>query len=340
MGLERQPSEAPGGRAIAALPASSDPNGTGGGISREDVRWGYRLFLDREPGPLDDVAAKLATFRSTRELRAAFLNSPEYAYSNPGGVNFVPATGTVIAELPGDLRLFLDLADRVIGMNILEGGYELEEVEYIRSCIAPGDHVLDIGANIGYFTVLMASWVGQAGSVVAFEPAPANLRLLTRSIAENGFDERVRVFSGVVADDTGEADLLSVDVRYGFNSGGAFIAGDSAPTPLEHRRTRVKKTKLDALEMPRPVSFIKMDIEGAEALALRGAKELLTADRPRVLAEINPEQLLKVSGASAEELIADMASIGFECRRLEAGRPGGVIRTIDSMVNVVFLPLR
>ncbi len=84
-------------------------------------------------------------------------------------MNFVPATGTVITELPGDLRLFVDLADRVIGMNILRGAYELEEVEFIRSCIGPGDHVLDIGANIGYFTILMANWVGEEGSVVAFD---------------------------------------------------------------------------------------------------------------------------------------------------------------------------
>ncbi len=150
--------------------------------------------------------------------------------------------------------------------------------------------------------------------------------------------DRVRVIPGAVADEAGETDLLSVDVRYAFNSGGAFIASSGSPTPLEHRRTRVTKVQLDALDMPRPISFIKLDIEGAEGLALRGAKELLLADRPRVLAEINPEQLLKVSGQNAGGLIAEMAGLGFECRRLEKGRPGERLRTADSLINVVFLP--
>ncbi len=327
-----------GGSAVNAPATPSGVSGSADGVSREHVRWAYRLFLDREPGPQDDVAGKLAIFKSTRELRVAFLNSPEYSYSNPGGATFVPASGTVITELPGNLRLFVDLADRVIGMNILLGNYELGEVEFIRSCIAPGDHVLDIGANIGYFTILMAGWVGQEGSVVAIEPVPANLALLARSIAENGFEDRVRVIPNVVAAEGGEADLLSVDVRYAFNSGGAYIVGAAAPTPPDHQRTRVKKIRLDALTMPRPVSFIKIDVEGAEALALRGAKELLRTDRPRVLAEINPEQLLKVSGTNAEAWIAEMAELGFECRRLERGRPGERIRTTESLVNVVFLP--
>ncbi len=320
--------------AVAAAQAIFDTHG----LSHDDVHWGYRLFLDREPGPLDDVAAKASTFRSTRELRAAFLNSPEYSLLNPGGSGFVPIAGRVITELPGDLRLYVDLADRVIGMNILHGIYELEEAEFVRSLLAPGDHVLDVGANIGYFSVQMASWVGQEGSVVAFEPVPANLALLTRSIAENGFENRIRVVPGVVANEAGETDLLTVDVRHGFNSGGAFIVGEGGATPFEHRRIRVTKIPLDGFEMPRPVSFIKLDVEGAEGLALRGARQLLQADRPTILAEINPGQLLKVSGLSAEELIAEMSGLGFVCRRLENGEPGERIRATDSMVNVVFAP--
>ncbi len=280
-----------GGRGKWRLPLTAPPSDlkeTAGGISREHVLWSYRLFLDREASPQDDVDAKLGIFSTARELRAAFLNSPEYAHSNPGGVGFVPTTGTVITELPGNLRLFLDLADRVIGMNILRGNYELEEVEFVRSCVASGDHVLDVGANIGYFTILMASWVGEAGTVLAFEPVPANLDLLRRSIAENRFEDRVRVIPNAVADAPGEADILSVDVRYAFNSGGAFIVKEEASTPLDHRRIRVAKTQLDTLEMARPVSFIKLDVEGAEGLALRGARDLLRADRPTVACRDQP----------------------------------------------------
>ena len=307
-------------------------------LSRDHVLWAYRLLLDREAGPQDDVEGKLEVVRSTRDLRATFLSSPEYAHKNPTGAGFIPTTGTAIAVLPGELRLFLDLADRMIGINVLQGNYELEEVAFARTCIAPGDHVLDIGANIGYFTILMADWVGNSGSVVAFEPVPANLQLLGRSIAENGFEERIRVVPSLVSDVSGEADVLSADVRYAFNSGGAYIAGEAEPTPLDHRRLRVAKTRLDGFAMPRPVSFIKLDVEGAEGLALRGARDLLRTDRPRVLAEINPDQLLKVSGTTAADLMAEMDALGFECRVLENGDLGPRIRSAEKLVNVLFLP--
>lgn len=310
------------------------------GLSRNHILWAYRLLLDREAGPLDDVDGKLAVVRSTGDLRAAFLASPEYEARNPAGAGFIPPSGRAIAEIPGDLRLFVDLADRMIGVNILRGNYELEEIAYARACVAPGDHVLDIGANIGYFTVQMASWVGAAGSVVAFEPVPANLELLRRSIAENGFEERVRVVPAVVADTAGEAHLLSADVRHAFNSGGSHIVDAQVPTPRDHQRLRVTQVALDRLELPRPVSFIKIDAEGAEALALSGARELLRVDRPRVLAEINPALLRSVSGMSAAEWIAAMAELGFECRVLKRGRPGKRILATEELVNVVFLPLR
>lgn len=103
------------------------------GLSREHILWAYRLLLDREAGPLDDVDGKLAVARSTADLRASFLASPEYARGNPDGAGFVPSRGVAIAELPGDLRLFVNLADPMIGINILLGNYELAGVSR-RSC--------------------------------------------------------------------------------------------------------------------------------------------------------------------------------------------------------------
>ncbi len=310
------------------------------GLSRDHILWAYRLLLDREAGPLDDVDAKLAVLRSTRDLRTAFLASPEYTRFNPAGAGFIPQTGRAIAELPENLRLFVDLADRMIGINILQGSYEREEIAFARTCVDEGDQVLDIGANIGFFTVQLANWVGESGSVVAFEPVPANLELLRKSIAENRFEARVRVVPAVVADEEGEAELLSVDVRYAHNSGGSHIVAAEAPTPRDHRRLQVAKVHLDGLEIPRPVSFIKIDAEGAEGLALRGARKLLANDRPTVLAELNPAALLKVSAWSAAELIRWMDALGFECRVLEAGQPGERICATETLINVVFCPRR
>lgn len=310
------------------------------GITREHLIWAYRLFLDRDAGPLDDLEGKIAVVRSTGDLRAAFLGSPEYEKRNLAGVGFIPPAGRAIAELPGDLRLFVDLADRMVGINILRGRYEVEETSYVRRCVAAGDHVLDIGANIGYFTIQMADWVGSTGSVVAFEPVPANLELLRKSVTENGFEERVQIVEAVAADSMGEAEILTVPVRHSFNSGGAHIVRSASKTPIDHQNLRVRQVQIDRHPMPRPVSFMKVDAEGAEALVLRGARELLLSDRPLVLAEINPDLLQRVSGIGAEVWIAEMAQLGFECRLLKSDRPGKRIRSVEGIANVVFMPVK
>jgi len=301
------------------------------------VEWGYRLFLDREPGDGDDVDAKRQVFGTTQELRTAFLSAPEYAGKNPGGASFVPQAGVVIAEMEGGLRLFVDLADRAIGLNVVAGTYEPEEVAFARTQIRAGDSVVDVGANIGYFTVLMANWVGRAGSVVALEPIPSNLRLLERSVNENGFAGRVRVIRAAAADARGTAQILSVDTRYGFNSGGACFWPAEIPVPEHHSLIETNRVRIDDLSIPRPVAFVKMDIEGAEGLAIRGARELLGTDRPVVLMEMNPEQLKRVSELSPAALIGEMEGLGFVCRRLADGLPGERVRDLDALCNVVFI---
>jgi len=307
-------------------------------LSREHVVWGYRLFLDREPGPLDDVEAKLQVFASSRDLRVAFLSSPEYELRNPGGATFVPSNGIVITEIEPGLRLHVDLADRAIGLGILAGVYEVGECQFARSRIRPGDNVLDVGANIGYFAMLMARWVGERGSVVAFEPVPENVALLERSIDENSFGGRVRVVRAALADEVGEARLLTVPARYGFNSGGAHLWAEEDPVPEHHSVIPVPRARLDSFDLRRPISFVKMDIEGAEGLALRGASELLSADRPTVLLEINPELLRKVSGETPAALIRRMQALGFECRRLEGEQLADRLEDVSGLCNVVFEP--
>ena len=78
----------------------------------------------------------------------------------------------VIKEIAADLRLWIDLSDHAIGINILRGRYELNELDFIRHTVRPGQHVVDCGAHIGYFAMHLADAVGPTGSVSAFEPFP------------------------------------------------------------------------------------------------------------------------------------------------------------------------
>ena len=162
-----------------------------GGLSREHVIWAYRLLLDRDPENEDVIGPKLAGSQTTAELRHHLITSAEFREKNPDFAH-TNDSAVVIKEVAPGVRLFIDLSDHVIGLNILRGQYEQDEIRFVRGLLKAGDSAIDVGGHIGFFAMQMAAAVGAEGRVYAFEPLDANADLLERSIAENGFGERVR----------------------------------------------------------------------------------------------------------------------------------------------------
>jgi FkbM family methyltransferase len=308
------------------------------GLTPEHVEWGYRLLLDREPENRRVLEEKLAWCRTTRDLRADFLSSAEYRAQNRDlALQNEPCV--VIKELAGGLRLFVDLSDYVIGIAIIRGEYERPELEFVRRTLASGATAVDLGANVGRFTVEMAQIVGSAGRVFAFEPVPRSADLLARSIDENGFADRV-VLERAAAGDTDGSVAVAL-LRDGLTSGGAYVTTADRPPPPEHELFRVKMLRLDDYPLRRPVAFIKADVEGAEPRCMRGAADVLTRDRPVILSEIHAAQMRAVSSCTPLEFIAEMRERGYECRTLEDGRPARVSdgRGLAPVQSVVFLPV-
>ena len=302
-----------------------------GGLTREHVVWAYRLLLDRDPESEDVIGPKLAGSRDTRELRNHLITSAEYREKNPDFAHTNDRT-VVIAELEGGVRLFVDLSDHVIGLNIVRGGYEREEIAYVRSVLRPGDHAIDIGAHIGYFTVQMAAMVGGDGRVVAFEPLDSNADLLERSIRENGFGQRVLLYRGAAAAANGEATLTFPPET--LNSGGAYVLRPGTAPLHGNLVAPVRTFALDGIELPHPIRFIKMD--APEPLVIRGAEQLLRADRPIVLSELHPTQLERAAGTSAEGYLAQMRALGYRARTI-AGE--AIDRAPDrALASVLFVP--
>ena len=165
---------------------------TPGGLTRDHVIWAYRLLLDRDPENEDVIGPKLAGSRDTAELRHHLITSAEFREKNPDFAHTNDST-VVIKEIAPGVRLFIDLSDHVIGLNILRGRYEQDEIRFVRGVLKPGDSAIDVGGHIGFFTMQMAAAVGPDGRVYAFEPLDANADLLERSIAENRFGDRVRL---------------------------------------------------------------------------------------------------------------------------------------------------
>jgi FkbM family methyltransferase len=305
-------------------------------LSRDTVAWAYRILLDREPESEDVLLPKMRAYSTTRELRHDMVTSDEYQEKNR---DFAHSNerNLVVKEIAPGLRLWVDLADHAIGLNIIRGRYELNELDFVRRTVRPGDHVVDCGAHIGYFAMHLADAVGPAGSVTAFEPFAANAECLARSIAENRFESRMRLERAAVGAAGGTLPL--VYAANTINSGGAFLQGRGS-VPAGHETATVPVVALDALEIRRPVAFIKADIEGAEPLAFRGADRLLREDRPVVLSELHPLQLERVSGVSPAAFIAEMRGRGYRCHLLGAGVAGTEIDDAPSngVTSVVFLP--
>ncbi len=138
-------------------------------LSRDTVAWAYRILLDRDAESDDVLLPKMRAYNTTRELRHDMVTSDEYHEKNR---DFAHSNerNLVIKEIAEDLRLWIDLSDHAIGINILRGRYELNELDFIRHTVQPGQHVVDCGAHIGYFAMHLAQAVGPTGSVTAFEP--------------------------------------------------------------------------------------------------------------------------------------------------------------------------
>jgi FkbM family methyltransferase len=285
-----------------------------GGLTRDHVVWAYRLLLDRDPESEDAIGAKLAGSRDTKELRSHLMTSAEFQEKNRDYAHTNDRT-VVIKELEGGVRLFVDLSDHVIGLNIVRGQYETAEVHRVRILLKPGDTAIDVGAHIGFFTMQMAAAVGATGRVYAFEPFDANAELLERSVAENRFEDRVVFRRAAVGAADGSA-TLTFPVET-LNSGGAYLLRDGTAPLAGNLRKTVPLVALDRLALRRPVRFIKMDVEGAEPLVVNGAERLLREDRPVILSELHATQLERASGATVDDFLDRMRALGYHAQTID-----------------------
>lgn len=182
--------------------------------------------------------------------------------------------------------------------------FEPYETLLIRREIRPGDVVLDIGANIGYYTIQLGRLVGPLGKVIAFEPDVDNFQLLEQNVRANGFTN-IELVNAAVADWCGRSPLH----RSPNNPGDHRLFN-----PEETRDTvDVEVTTLDAFfqRRDRRVDFIKMDIQGAELHAIHGARGVIAANPfLKLICEFWPGGL-KMAGSDPQSLLAELRRLGF-----------------------------
>src|SRR5262245_49887087 len=168
---------------------------------------------------------------------------------------------------------------------MLEGERFVLERQLVRRLVQPGMHAVDVGANIGYYLLLLARAVGPDGKVSCFEPDPENLVELERNVRLNGL-ANVRIHPAAVG-----AENRTVELQGGINS--AIAPGGELCVPL---------VSLDSA-VTRPVDFLKIDVEGYEGYVLAGARQILTQDRPNLFLEIHSRQL--ASPLTVDEMLRE-----------------------------------
>lgn len=230
-------------------------------------------------------------------------------------------------ELPADQGVYAQI--------FTLGEFEAAQSKAVRGLLRPGDLAVDVGANIGWFTVLMAACVEPNGEVWAIEPMPPVLHALERNISLNP-ELAVKLVPLAVGAEEGE---LELHLFQGLSHGHASA---STLGRIDYEKFRVPVRSLDGLlDRERTPAFVKIDVEGSELEVLNGANRLLGADRPPIwMLEVNYETS-RAFGYRPVELIEHFqGSGGYELYRVtEAGLvPEHEPAAAPDGVNWVFVP--
>lgn len=187
------------------------------------------------------------------------------------------------------LELEIDSSDRSMNASLLNGTYEEDELKFLKSTLQPGWIVLDVGANIGIYSALASKLVGPKGKIFAFEPLKELHQILEKNLAKNQC-LNVTLIKKAVGETSGQT-VIYVDQNRGSSS---TLVETSRPFEVP----RISLNEFCQENQIKP-NFIKIDIEGAELSALRGANRL---EHTLVMFEYNP-LLLKKIGHNPEDII-------------------------------------
>jgi len=202
------------------------------------------------------------------------------------------------------------------------GTYEVELQQAVSELLMPGMCIYDVGANIGYVTLLLTRAAGEKGRVVAFEALPANVARLEQHIALNHLTARVTVVAGAVVDQSGPVHFL---VHPSTSMGKAVGSAGREKMDDYVKEIEVAGLSLDGYVFEQgnpPPQAIKMDIEGGEVLAIKGMEHILEEVRPLLLVELHGHE-------AARAVWEGLARHKYTVHRMQPGYPQ--VHSVDQL---------
>jgi FkbM family methyltransferase len=228
---------------------------------------------------------------------ARFGRPPVHLFGTSLGTYYLPS------DAPNDIIILRMKAGQV---------FEAEIVDALRPFVEVGSAVVDVGSNLGQMALLFSEMVGENGLVYAIEADPYIYSILCKNVAVNN-RANVRTINGAAYD---HADDTVLYPEQDFKELGSYGSYGVDPTAKEGRPIRT--LTIDGLKLDRHISVIKVDIQGCDLIAMRGARETIAKHKPTIIFEFE-EEFQKRFGTSFEQYMAFVESIGYRTARIING---------------------
>lgn len=204
-----------------------------------------------------------------------------------------PSGITPVQVAAGPLKGILLSLDLQSEKDYWLGTYETELLQVLKQWVRPGQTVYDIGANVGYLSMILSRWVGSAGVVHAFEALPKNVDRFRNHVEANDLPGQINIHAFAITDQRGMSDF------YVHDSTAMGKAAGSAGRDIQYNSTLdLPSISIDAFifeDHNPPPDLIKIDIEGGEVLAFPGMVRTLRQKRPLIFAELHGQEAAKTT---------------------------------------------
>jgi FkbM family methyltransferase len=264
-------------------------------------------------GPQDIILADSIASLSRRVARTKYRKISEILF------RYYPAKRgiTTIHDFDGDLSISLDRASYISSAIYWAGHHSLPLVRYLRKFLTPEMTLADVGANIGEITLLAAKRLSK-GRVLAFEPTPEVFAQLKRNVSINNFSS-VELFNYGLYDQIGSLPVYAIDDHpFGTrNDGVTSLFSDGN----DHTEMSVPLRRFDDVACESGLTrldIMKIDVEGAELMVLKGTENSIKKFRPVIIAEISACKFRR-AGYTPEDLLGYLDTLDYDVRDLENG---------------------